>query len=86
MRVRLTEQEIEFLSSHKSLSLPRREEFLEEGLRRSGIRTLDLLDKEAAQLRESCIEMLQRCGFDENYNPTKAGIVLESLIDKLYFE
>jgi hypothetical protein len=37
-------------------------------------------------LRDLCGERLQIYGFDENYNPTEEGKILEELIDKLYTE
>lgn len=37
-------------------------------------------------LRDLCGEKLQEVGFDFNYNPTEKGIILESLIDKLYID
>lgn len=35
-------------------------------------------------LREACSDLLQRIGFDEEYSPTKEGVALEGLIDKLF--
>jgi uncharacterized protein YfkK (UPF0435 family) len=35
-------------------------------------------------LRDLCGERLQIYGFDENYNPTKEGLILEDLVDKLF--
>jgi hypothetical protein len=37
-----------------------------------------------AQLREACGDVLNRIGFDENYNPNTKGTMLEGLIDKLF--
>lgn len=34
-------------------------------------------------LREACADLLQRIGFDEEYKPTREGIALEGLLDKL---
>jgi len=34
-------------------------------------------------LRDACSDLLQRIGFDEEYEPTSEGIALEGLIDKL---
>jgi len=38
------------------------------------------------EMRDMFGEQLQIEGFDENYCPTKQGRILESLIDKFYFE
>lgn len=35
------------------------------------------------EMRDACSDLLQRIGFDENYEPTKEGVALESLIDRL---
>jgi hypothetical protein len=37
-----------------------------------------------AQLREACGDVLNRIGFDENYNPNADGQMLEDLIDQLF--
>lgn len=36
------------------------------------------------ELRDACSDLLQRIGFDESYEPTKEGLVLERLIDELF--
>ena len=36
------------------------------------------------ELWDACIGLLQIIGFDENYEPTEEGWILERLIDKLY--
>ena len=41
-------------------------------------------DDMADELRDMCTERLDTHGFDEDYNPTEEGKILESLIDKLY--
>jgi hypothetical protein len=40
---------------------------------------------EADHLRDACGDLLQRIGFDESYALTQEGDLLESLIDKLFF-
>lgn len=45
---------------------------------------LDISDNLADTLRDLCGDELQIHGFDENYEPTTLGKILESLIDKLY--
>jgi hypothetical protein len=34
-------------------------------------------------LRDACSDLLQRIGFDGDYAPTRDGLILEGLIDKL---
>lgn len=41
--------------------------------------TADQLDA----LREACSDLLQSIGFDEEYAPTREGVSLEGLLDKL---
>jgi hypothetical protein len=44
---------------------------------------VELTTGEADSIRDACGEQLQRVGFDQSYKPTKAGVTLERLIDKL---
>lgn len=39
---------------------------------------------EADEIRDLCGEQLQLVGFDEKYQPTPEGKILESLIDKFF--
>ncbi len=44
-----------------------------------------LLSKENADMiRDFCADALQKIGFDENYEPTDEGRLLEELIDLFY--
>jgi hypothetical protein len=45
---------------------------------------LEISDLMADDIRDWAAEKLQICGFDIDYNITKEGVVLESIIDKLY--
>lgn len=45
---------------------------------------LTLSEEKADELRDLCGEQLQRVGFDEKYDPTLEGKMLESLIDKFF--
>lgn len=38
----------------------------------------------ADQVRDKCGDELQLDGFDEDYEPTKKGKILESLVDKFF--
>jgi hypothetical protein len=80
MKVRLNSDEVAYLRRRALLSL----EILARATRAGeGAFLLDIPDVEADQLRDACGEELQRIGFDESYNPTKEGVLLEGLIDKL---
>lgn len=43
-----------------------------------------LSEDEACEIREAVSETLLRIGFDEQYNPTEEGWLLESMIDKFF--
>lgn len=43
-------------------------------------------EDQADELRDLFGEQLQKTGFDEKYELTKTGEILESLIDKFYIE
>lgn len=45
---------------------------------------LTLSDEIADAIRELCIEKSDECSYDEKYELTKDGIMLNRLIDKLY--
>ena len=40
-------------------------------------------DKEFTQIEETTSRYLQEKGFDDNYNPTKEGIICEEILDIL---
>ena len=50
----------------------------------SGDHVSAIPDDLADDLRERCADELLTTGFDQDYEPTPEGKVLESLIDKLY--
>lgn len=43
-----------------------------------------LTEEQIDQIRDLCGERLQAVGFNEAYQPTEEGQLLEALIDKLY--
>lgn len=45
---------------------------------------VNIADEAADEIRESCMDMLQKIGFDANYNLTAHGKALEELIDIFY--
>jgi hypothetical protein len=40
-------------------------------------------EEQCDELRDACSELLQLIGFDKKYGPTKEGMILEALVDKL---
>ncbi len=46
--------------------------------------SLSIDDDFADRLRDLCLDKLDLCGFDENYEPTDIGKELNKLIDKLF--
>ena len=44
----------------------------------------EVSDEEADELRDNCLDRMDEIGFDESYYPTKTGVELEILVDKLF--
>jgi hypothetical protein len=47
---------------------------------------LNISEEQADEIRDLCGDQLQLVGFDERYEPTTEGLILESLMDKFYVE
>ncbi len=45
---------------------------------------LNITEDQADEIRDLCGEQLQLVGFDEKYDPTPEGEMLENLVDKFY--
>ncbi|MEX0961247.1 MAG: hypothetical protein WDZ28_00100 [Simkaniaceae bacterium] len=45
---------------------------------------LNISEDQADEIRDLCGEQLQVVGFDEKYEPTPEGEILEDLVDKFY--
>ena len=45
---------------------------------------LNISEDQADEIRDLCGEQLQLVGFDEKYDPTPEGKLLEDLVDKFY--
>jgi hypothetical protein len=85
MKVKVSEKELELLSSKQFLPDSLLAKILEGASSQDGrTHTIDLSDHEADLVRDYCGERLQSEGFDESYHPTQEGRLLESLIDKLF--
>jgi len=84
MRVRLTRPESEILAEvAKRFEWRGSLEFQEHYT----CVVLDEIDEDAAiDLRELCSDYLTEIGFDKDYEPNTKGKLLETLVDKLFFE
>lgn len=84
MKVRLTKSEIEMLAEvAKRFEWKGNLEFQEH----ESCVVLDALDDdEAIDLRELCSDYLTEVGFDKDYEPNFKGLLLETLVDKLFVE
>jgi len=83
MKVRLKKEEAEILET-----VPGSEK-LKSGWvfeRHPSCVTLQISEDDATELRELCSDHLLSLGFDKDYKPNSAGVLLESLIDKLFVE
>ena len=76
--VKLSYIELAYIVEHLDLN-QRLEDLLKN-------RTLDFVmsEDDADELRNLCTDKLDVSGFDEAYNPTDSGEILEALIDKLF--
>jgi hypothetical protein len=84
MLVTLTSGEIGYLTT-KTLVPPDLSEQLKSVSTTEGIPiAFSISEEEADILRDLLGQELQRHGFDNNYNPTPEGRMLENLIDKLF--
>jgi hypothetical protein len=80
-RVMLTREERLLLTSRFPLSADLRAQFERES---NHAMEAWITHEEADALRERAADLLQAEGFDEEYEPTPLGRLLETLIDKLF--
>jgi hypothetical protein len=78
MKVKLSEPQFLFL---KNGFLEKRNDINYKYSAKRGFIILVLEDDFADQIRDWAGERLQEVGFDENYEPTMEGLILEDLID-----
>lgn len=57
---------------------------LVQSLERQAGGRLELSNESADEIRNLCEDKLLAIGFDANYEPNQQGLLLESLIDKLF--
>jgi hypothetical protein len=81
--INLTEEERDLLLTKVELSarLQAIVSVAQHGARGWG---LTISREDAAEIRECCGDTLMEIGFDEHDSPTKAGLLLESMIDKFF--
>ena len=82
----LNKNEFNFLTSSKFIPLKLRHKIADSSRPLEGKHLLHMTEKEIDSLRDYCGEQLQLTGFDENYELTKEGELLENLIDKFFLE
>ncbi|HEY4393942.1 MAG TPA: hypothetical protein VGP64_07770 [Polyangia bacterium] len=81
MKVTLTAKERDLLVSFLSAGLSRA---IENATPAGSAFHVQLSDEEADEIRDACGDQLQRAGFDEKYELTAVGEMLETLVDKLF--
>lgn len=79
MNIKLSDDERDLLLSSPETRELARSLLMDEGALIGTAEQYDLL-------RNACSDLLQKIGFDRHYVPTKDGVVLERLIDKLLTE
>jgi hypothetical protein len=78
MQIRLTDAELELLSRLHLWSVDTSQVVRDV----KGIRT-EMSERDADDLRDRLVDQLTASGFDQDYEPTMDGRILEALIDKL---
>lgn len=84
IKVRLSLEEFKYLLTGDFLSNKLVEKISDSSILKNDIYILEVSEDDAGNIRDFCGEQLQKAGFDEQYNPTKEGLILESLIDKFF--
>ena len=83
MLIELTDDEQQILVT--SVPLPETLRSSVESARQSGRKwLLDISEDDADEIRDLCADRLDEVGFDERYEPNKAGLLLEGLVDKFF--
>ena len=83
MLIELTDDEQQILVT--SVPLPEKLRNVADSARRSGHKwLLNISEEDADEIRDLCGDRLVEVGFDERYEPNKAGLLLEGLVDKFF--
>lgn len=84
MKIRILQSQKEYLRDHV---LEGRDDLIQEIEKGKLVKNkweIGISDATADDIRDLCSEKLQKIGFDENYNLTEQGKVLEELIDAFF--
>ena len=84
MKIILSSEEYDFLIRKDFLQLKFKNYIINAKKNSDANYLVEIDEKSALELREECGDQLVKHGFDENYNPTNEGCILENLIDKFY--
>jgi len=84
-KIELNKVEHEYLISSSFLPLDLKK-MLNTNQRAGDSHIVMITEEQADEFRDLFGEQLQLIGFDEHYNPTREGKILESLIDKFFCE
>jgi hypothetical protein len=83
MTVELSQKEHEMLAT--TVQMPDALREVIRSARQAGRKWhLELSEDDADDIRDLCGDTLQQIGFDEHYEPNKAGWILEGLVDKFF--
>ena len=82
--IKLNQEEFEYLKNTLFLSKDLEFSVLVER-KNEDVVALHVSEDQADKIRDLCNEKLQIVGFDEDYNLTNEGKILDHLIDKFYF-
>ena len=83
-KIKLTISEYNYLLKTAFLSKHLKDELQKSAYPSNNETYLELDEELIDSIRDECGEYLQTIGFDKDYNITKEGELLESLIDKFY--
>ncbi|MGK7899211.1 MAG: hypothetical protein AB4372_37745 [Xenococcus sp. (in: cyanobacteria)] len=84
MTINLTVKEFQYLFSENFLPSELLNKIYNSSHMINNSYEIIMSEDEANIARDLCGELLQIKGFDENYEPSQEGIMLENLIDKFF--
>lgn len=82
--IKLNQDEYSYLCKASFLPDRLRQLFFLTERREENAYMLNISEDQADEIRDLCGEQLQLVGFDEKYDPTPEGKLLEDLVDKFY--
>lgn len=85
LKIELNKNEYNYLCQSSFLA-NRHQEVLSSSKQCDGKYSLKISEDQADEIRDLCGEQLQLVGFNEKYELTSEGKILESLIDKFFIE